>query len=370
MKEEDKKPEEGAAAAGDAAANQKSDKSPEELMGQVAQADESLESGPKKSTVDAMADESVDPNALNPAPKKPEAKGFKKLLGKFNIYLLLFILILVIAGAAFGVTYFMNQREQQIRVTTSELTEQTLEQLKTSDAVVGDPQQILTIESNAFITGKVVMRDTLDVAGALKIGGPLSLPSIRAAGEGNFGSIATNDLQAAGNAAIGGVLDVVGAVTMGENLSVRGSINGGGRLDIGGQATIGGNLNVNGTISAKGINFETISINRINITGNNPGITVGGAAGGGGTASVNGTDTAGTATINTGGGTGTGILATIFFTGAFSSSNPHAVLTPNGPGCANIGYYVTNISATQFSIATATAPPPGATCRFNYIVIN
>lgn len=349
--------------------SQKSDKSPEELMGQVSQADESLESGPKKSAVDAMADasnEDKDPATV----AKPKPKGLKALLGKVNIYLLLFILVVVIAVAAYIVLYFMNKRETEIRLETTRITEETLEQLKTSDAIVGDPQQILTIESNAVITGKVVMRDTLDVAGALRIGGALSIPSIQAAGSGTFGSLSTNDLQAAGNTAIGGILDVVGTVSMGENLSVAGDINAGGRLDIGGQATIGGNLNVNGTISATGLNFSNITINRLNITGSNPSVNVGGAAGGGATASVNGTDTAATVTINTGGGTSTGVLATIFFTGAFSRNNPHPVITPNGSGCANIGYYITNVSATQFSIATATNPPAGATCRFNYIVIN
>lgn len=352
----------------DPAANQKSDKSAEELMGQVAHADDSLESGPKKSAVDAMADESnADKEAVA---AKPKPKGFKALLGKVNIYLLLFILVVIVAAAVYVVLFFMNKREQDLKIQTTQLTEQTLEQLKTSDAIVGDPQQILTIESNAVISGKVVMRDTLDVAGALRIGGALSIPSIQAAGAGNFGSLATNDLQAAGNVAIGGLLDVAGSGALGGDLTVAGSINAGGRLDIGGQATIGGNLNVNGTISAKGINFDEISINRINISGGNPGVSVGGAAGGGGTASINGTDTAATVTINTGGGTSTGVLATITFTGAFNSSNPHPILTPNGPGCANIGYYVTNISATQFAIATATAPPAGTTCRFNYIVIN
>lgn len=337
-------------------------------MAQVSEPDGDLDPSKKVSAVDAMADES---NQDKPAAtEKPKPKGFKALLGKLNVYLLLFILLVVIAGAITAIMYFMNKRESNIKLETTEITEETLEQLKTSDAIVGDPQQILTIESNAVITGKVVMRDTLDIAGALTIGGELSLPSIRAAGEGNFGSIATNDLQAAGNLAVGGLLDVAEGVSIGENLSVAGDINGGGRLDIGGQATIGGNLNVNGVISAKGINFDTITITRINITGNNPSVSVGGAAGGGGTASVNGTDTAATVTINTGGGTSTGILATINFTGAFSSNNPHPVITPNGSGCANIGYYVTNISATKFSIATATAPPAGTTCRFNYIVIN
>lgn len=372
MDEKDKAPEQTTgtpeASAAAPADTQKSDKSPEELMGQVSQADESLESGAKKSAVDSMADESNEEK--DTAPKKPPAKGLKKLLGKFNIYLLLFILVVVVAVAAYLVLYFMNKRESEIRLETTKITEETLEQLKTSDAIVGDPQQILTIESNAVITGKVVLRDTLDVAGALRIGGALSIPSIQAAGSGTFGSLSTNDLQAGGNVAIGGILDIVGTVTMGEDLTVAGSINAGGRLDVGGQATIGGNLNVNGVISAKGINFDQISITRINISGNNPGVSVGGAAGGGATASVNGTDTAATVTINTGGGTGTGILATINFTGAFNSNNPHPVITPNGPGCANIGYYVTNISATSFAIATATNPPAGATCRFNYIVIN
>jgi predicted acyltransferase (DUF342 family) len=371
MKEEDKKDK--AADKQDTGgveptASQKSDKSPEELMSQVANADESLESGPKTSSIDAAADES---NADAPAiPQRPQPKGIKKILSKINIYFLLFLFVVVLAGASFVVFYFMNQREENLRIETTKLTEEALEELKTSDAVVGDPRQILTIESNAVITGKVVIKDTLDVAGALRIGGPLTLPSINAVGSASFGSVQSNNIQAAGNLGVGGVLDVVGATTLGNNLTVAGNINGGGRLDIGGQATIGGNLVVNGTLSAVGINFNEISINRINISGNTPSVSVSGAAGGGATASVNGTDTAATVTINTGGGTGTGVLATIFFTSAYNTSNPHPVLTPNGPGCAAIAYYVTNISATQFAIASATPPPPGVPCRFNYIVIN
>jgi len=367
MKEEDKTTENSAATPEVNQADQKSDKSPEELMGQVSGADGSLEAGPKVSSVDAMANESEADGEARPT--KPKQKGIKALLGKFNIYLMLFILIIVIAVVAFGVTYTLNRRETEIRLTTSELTESDLEELKTSDAIVGDPKQILTIESNAVITGKVVLRDSLDVAGALRIGGPLSLPSIRAGGEGNFGSLQTNDFQAAGNATIGGILDIVGSVTMGENLTVKGFINAGGRLDIGGPATINGNLNVNGTISATGLNFGNISFSRINTGGPQPGISVSGAAGGGATASISGTDASGIATINTGGGTGTGILATVTFTSAYNGT-ARPVLTPNGPGCANIGYYVTNMTATQFSIATATNPPAGTTCRFNYIVVN
>jgi cytoskeletal protein CcmA (bactofilin family) len=352
---------------------QKSDRPPEELMAQVNASTDSLEGGPKTSSVDAMADETTaEPKSGDPStrPKKLEAGGIKGFLAKFNIYFVLFLFLLVITGASFVVFYFMNKRETNIKLETTELTQEALDELKTSDAIVGDPQQILTIESNAVITGKVVMRDTLDIAGGLRVGGPLSIPSIGVAGSGSFESLSTNDLQAAGDLAVGGILDVVGNTSLGADLTVAGAINAGGRLDVGGQATIGGNLNVNGVISAEGLNFDSISITRLNITGPTPSISVSGAAGGGATASVSGSDTAGTATINTGGGTGTGILATITFTGAFSSSNPHPVLTPNGSGCANIAYYVTNITANQFSIATATAPPAGTSCRFNYIVIN
>ncbi len=351
--------------------NQKSDKSPEELMAQVNEEAGSLETGAKKSTVDAMADESTTeavPAAEGALP--PKTKGKKRFVSAFNMYLLLFLLLLIAGGAVFVITYSMNKKESEVKLSTTELTEEDLEILKTSDAIVGDPQQILTIESNAVIAGKVVMRDTLDIAGGLRVGGTLSVPSLSTTGSGSFSSLSANDFQAAGNMAVGGILDVAGATTLGENLSVAGDINIGGKADIGGPTTIDGNLNVNGQLSALGINFDSISINRLNITGPTPSISVGGAAGGGSTASISGTDTAGTATINTGGGTGTGILATITFSSAFSSNSPHPVITPNGSGCAGIKYYITNVSATAFSIATASAPSAGTLCRFNYIVIN
>jgi hypothetical protein len=105
MEEKDKATTPGAAEGN--AADQKSDKSPEELMGQVSQADGSLEGeGSKVSAVDAMADES-NQNQKPEETSKPvvKATGLKRLKSLFNIYLLLFILMLVAAGAVFAVTY-------------------------------------------------------------------------------------------------------------------------------------------------------------------------------------------------------------------------------------------------------------------------
>lgn len=348
---------------------QKSDKSPQELMQQVTQADDSLNAGAKKSAVDELASVSTASPAAD-APKKSGPSLFKKIIGAFNIYLIIYIVLVVISVGVFAYSYIRNQNEVSPQLETTELTEEALEELKTSDISVGDPRQILTIESHAVISGKVVLRDTLDVAGGLNIGGAINAPSIQSAGEGNFGSLRTNDLQAAGNAAIGGLLDVTGTLSVGQDLTVAGKIKGTGGLDITGSTTINGDLIINGSFTAQNLTFGTITFSKIDSSGPPPSVTAGGAAGGAATASISGTDMAGTVTINTGGGTGTGTLATINFTSAYSSNSPHIVLTPNGPGCAAIEYYVTNVSATQFAIGTTSTAPAAVTCRFNYIVIN
>src|SRR5690606_4166993 len=122
--------------------DQKSDKSPQELMAQMNESEGTLDGGKKANAVDAMADESTtpkDPNAKPAGPPKP--KGIKGLIGRVNIYLLMFILVLVAAGAAFAVFYFMNTKATEVKPLTSTLTEEDVEQLKTTDAIVGNPSQ-------------------------------------------------------------------------------------------------------------------------------------------------------------------------------------------------------------------------------------
>ena len=101
--------------------------------------------------------------------------------------------------------------------------------------------------------------------------------------------------------------------------------------------------------------------------GGTPGKTDGTALGGGGTASISGTDTAGTVNINTGGGTVAGCFVTIGFTQNFSS--PHVVITPVGSAAAGINYYI-NRTNSGFSICTTNAAPVGQSFAFDYVVID
>jgi hypothetical protein len=99
-----------------------------------------------------------------------------------------------------------------------------------------------------------------------------------------------------------------------------------------------------------------------------PGVGRGSAVGSGGTASLGGSDTAGSITINTGGGTGAGCFATVNFVRKFNST-PHVIVTPVGSGAAGLGYYITR-STSDFSVCTTTPAPSGQTFGFDYFVVD
>ena len=378
-------PNNGAAAA-------EGDQSPEQLIAKVNDASgeaDALEPTIKKTAMDQMADDSnavADPNA----PKAVTGDvGKGAFWGKFNVYLLAFVLVIVIAGGTMAVMYSMDKKEQNVATNTAQLTQQIADQLKTADAKVGGPKQILTVESNAIITGKTIIQSDLDVAGALKLGGPLSLPAITVTGATQLGDIKGNSLEISGNGTFGGKLSSGSDLTIGGEFTAPGNITNNGNLTSGGNIiggksltiqgsitastgnlTIKGNGTFGGTISGAVVKAGEIQFGRLTLTGTQPTIAVGVSAGGGGTASVQGTDTAGTATINIGGAPSAGVIATVTFTTAFSTPNPHPVITANGSNCAVNAPYVTSISATKFSIALATVPSGGQSCKFNFIVLN
>lgn len=285
--------------------------------------------------------------------KKRKAPSIKGIAGKFNIYLLLFMLILVIAGVVTFISYQQNKKsanKANETISTTPLSEEDLKKLRQTDVKVGDPKQILSVESNAIFAGKVLIRDSLEVAGQIKVGGPLNLPGISVSGTSVFDQVQISNLQ------------VSGAVTIEGQLNVQSGLN------------VTGNLTVGGTISAGRLNIETLSVNQdlqlsrhIDAGGGTPGKSDGGALGSGGTSSVSGTDTAGTININTGGGAVAGCFITVNFTQKFNS--PHVVITPVGFGAGGINYYI-NRSNTSFSICTSNNPPSGTSFAFDYVVID
>lgn len=287
-------------------------------------------------------------NQDNKPAKKPP---LKRLMGYLNIYIILFLVILAIAGAVLFASYAASKKETQQNTETKTLTTEQLEQLQNTATKIGDPKQILNVESNAIFSGKVLVRDSLDVAGTIKVGGNLSLPGITVSGNSNFDQVQINNLNISGNTAILGQLSVQRGLT------------------------VSGPANFGGVISAPALNVETLQLSgdlvlnrHINPNGPNPGKTNGSALGNGGTSSVSGNDTAGTVTINTGTSTAAGCFINVSFAQAFSAT-PHVVASPVGASAGNVNYYI-NRSASGFSICTTNAAPAQTTFFYDYIVLD
>jgi len=292
-------------------------------------------------------------SSANASPPKPPTGGrIRTALSKINVYLLLFILIVLLACLVVFASLQRSRRENPTGpLDTQNLTQETIDQLEGSETSVGDPKQILNVESNAVFTGKVLIRDSLDVAGTIKVGGSLSLPGITVSGTSSFETIQAKDLAIAGNTSIEGQLNVQGSLTVAGGASFGGPIS-------------APQISVN-DLQLKG----DLQLNRhIDAGGGTPGRNAGVALGGGGTTSVSGTDTAGTITINTGSNPPAGCFTTISFTQNYGGT-PHVVVTPVGSGGANLNYYV-NRTSSGFSLCTANPASAGRSFSFDYIVID
>lgn len=289
-----------------------------------------------------------------PASKKKKSPNafLQRLISHINIYLLVFILIMVVAGVGVFVSLQNAKQEtQEPTLTTQDLTQEALEQINESEVKVGDPKQTLAIESNAIFSGKVLVRDSLDVAGSIKIGGSVNLPGLTVSGTSSFDQIQTNKLSVSGDAGINGTLSVQ------SNLSVAGG------------GTFGGALSAPRlTVQELQLSGNLTFTKHIDAGGPTPGISKGSALGSGGTTSVGGTDTAGTVTISTGGSPGAGCFATVSFTSNFSGT-PHVVVTPVGSAAGGLSWYI-NRSSSNFSVCTSSPAPSGANFAFDYIVID
>lgn len=290
-----------------------------------------------------------------PAPITKIHKKFSlrdKLVSFSRLYLLLFGL-LVIATAIMGFVIFKWTNESPAKKTGSQsLTSKQLAQLKENTTIVGDPKQTLDIQSDTLFQGQVLARKDLEVAGALKVGGKVSFPSVEVSDVANFGQLQINgSLTVSGNSTFAGQLSAQKNLTVSGSGSFGGSLSAASltvtSLQLSGNLTINRHIVVNGAVPAK---------------------TNGSAVGGGGTASVSGTDTAGTITVNTGSSPPAGVLITITFTASFGKT-PKVIVTPVGSAAASLGHYVTR-STTSFSLATVNAPPASSTFSFDYFVVD
>jgi cytoskeletal protein CcmA (bactofilin family) len=302
--------------------------------------------------------DSLEPPAANqPAstqpeqPAKPAKDGKVKRFSIFgNLYLLIFVLLVFVGG---GVIYVALKaaKPASTQQKTSSLTDQQISSLQGNTTLVGDSKQTLDIQSNSVFEGQVLDRGDLNVAGSLKVGGPLSLPSVSVGGNGTFGQIGIN-----GGLNVGGDSTLQGALTVQKNLTVSGS----GSF---------GSLNVS-TLSITTLQLRgDISVNQhILTTGTQPGRSLGTALGGGGTASVSGTDTAGTVSINTGSNPPAGCFITVNFAKNFGST-PHVVISPSNSSAGSLQFY-TNRTSSSFSVCSAGVPSGGTNFVFDYFVLD
>jgi hypothetical protein len=288
----------------------------------------------------------------NKGPKKPRQFGLG-IASRINIYLILFVLLLVVSGGVSIVGYqkSKNSADKKPSVATQPLSQEVLDQLKATDVQVGDPKQVLSVESNAVFGGTVLVRGGLEVAGAIKVGGPLTLPGITVSGLSNFDQVQMNSLQVSGNTTVQGQLAVQKGLT------------------------VNGSASISGSLSAAALIIDTLQVNKdlllnrhIDAGGGTPGKSNGGALGSGGTVSVSGTDTAGTVNINTGSGPGAGCFVTVNFTQKFNAT-PHITITPVGSAAADLNYYI-NRTTTGFSVCATNAAPASQSFAFDYLAID
>lgn len=276
----------------------------------------------------------------------------RRLKEHFNIYLLVFVLLVIIAVVATTIIYINSNKANTSAVNATidqqNLPAETLQELAANGVQVGDPKQVLNIQSNAVFAGTVLVKGELQIAGGLKIGsGSLTLPEVTVGGTANINQLQTQTLDVSGNTRLNSL-----SVNNGLSVNGNGTFNGGVTTP---QLSVG-RLQLNGDLS----------ITRHLIAGGaTPGRSNGGL-GNGGTSSVSGSDTAGSISINTGGGATAGCMVTVNFANAYGST-PHVIITPVGSGAAGLSYYI-NRSANNFSVCTTTAPPSNSSFGFDYHV--
>ena len=300
--------------------------------------------------VSSAEGDNENPNSSKNTPKKSKKKrklSPLRLVTKINVYFLFFILIIVVASLIVYIGYQRDQEEPDATVDTQTLTPEELEEIGATDTRIGDPQQLLTVESNTVFSGQVLVRDNLEVAGQISVGGSLSLPGITVSGTSNFEGIQASSLSVAGDTNVQGQLVVDGSITAG------------------GAGSFGGALSAPLiTTDALQLTGDLQVTRHIETGGPTPSVARGGGAGSGGTVSISGSDTAGTVTINPGGGAGNGPVATVTFANAFNQT-PHVVITPIG---RYVQYYVTR-TTTGFTIHIPQGLTTGS-FSFDYIAFD
>lgn len=300
----------------------------------------------------AQAAADTDLSGLDGELPEKKVSPIKQLLKKVNIYLLIFGLLLAVGGAIAAISFFNSQQAPvDPSIESQSLTTEALKQLANTDASIGNTAQTLTIQGSAVINGQTLTRGNLNVAGNFQTGGSITSPTLTVSGATNLGDTQANTLQIAGAVAIQGTTTL-------RDLSVAGTSTFSG-------AVTASQLTVTRLIMSGNASLEIP--NHISFTGASPGRSVTQSVlGNGGSASVGGSDTAGTINVNSGNNPTSGCFVRINFNQAFPRQ-PRVVLTPIGAAAGQMQYYVER-NTSGFSVCTNNAAAANQAFAFDYFV--
>ena len=273
---------------------------------------------------------------------------------------------IVIAGLIIGI-YFYVTKSKAKPVVAPKVT--TLDQTQLSKLgsffggnSAGADNQILTITSAALFDNRVGINSDLKVTGGLSVTGTTALAGL---------TVDSASTLAATN--IRGTLTVVGPTNLQSPavFSAGASING--NLAVSGSGSFGGSL------SAGLINTATLSVTgtlnlagHLAITGQDPSATPDAGAGPGATANVDGNDSAGTVTVNTGtipnvGSGNADQLVKVSFHTPYAKV-PRVIISPTTTAAAILTYYVVKTN-TFFVIGTMSNATSSTGYSFDYWVV-
>lgn len=334
------------------------DNQPDNLDGQKSESlDDSLdntETDNSKDQEDSLESDNPDTSDKEPSDSAPIKKPgrFKKIRQWLNLYLVLLAALILMAISIIIIGYEQSRHSaNSTGIKSQNLSQSALNQLADSDSTIGSSQYVLNVDSSAVFAGQVLMRQSLEAAGSLQVGGTTSLNDLSVAGTGQFEQETVNN-----NLTVGGSSAVQGSVTIAKSLQVSGG------------GTFGGSLSAPQiTTSDLQLNGDLLISRHINVTGSIPSRSSGPALGYGGSVSISGSDTAGSISINTGSNPPAGCFVTVNFSIPYSTT-PYILVTPIGSAAGGLNYYV-NRSTTSFSICDNSNPPAGSSFGFDYFVI-
>lgn len=278
-----------------------------------------------------------------------------------------FVGALVAAGVIFGIYAYVT------RVKTPVAKAPTVTSLDKADLTklsgffdgnsAGNASQVLTINSSSLFKNRVAVSSDLKVVGGLQVSSTTALADLTVDKTATLG--VTN---------IRGQLVVAGPVNFQSPAQFGAGSTTNGNLAVTGNGSFGGSLS-SGTMNVRDISVTgTLTLaGHLSISGQTPGVSALSGAGPGAGASVEGTDSAGTVTINTGTIPNFSTpfpgaqLVTINFKSAYPRV-PHIVITPIGQSTGALEYFIIK-SATGFIIGTASKPASATSYAFDFWVV-